>query len=357
MRTILTTTGTSLLTNTARSLKKQLIEVTVDEIRRYLNRTSAEEATAETNSLLKIAEPTDEVVLLYTSTTDGKLCAEQIKHYLEKKGWSNLRLHQLALEYNEANFERYGLRELVDVLINEIERSQRKNQEVVINATGGFKAEIAYTTLVGMIFQVPVKYIYQNFARPITFPCLPITWNLDLLIEYEDFFAWIDEDCRQSYEVKERLQSIPDSDRLQSLLLPPDDEGYIFLSPAGNILWRRVIQQRQVAEWIEEPPPSEVPIADKISPSLKREKHHIPDRTLDFAKRLAEIPCVEQIIGGFFENTTMKRIKGISEDGSIRLLWADNEKATNLSIRTTAKGYAQTLQVCDRHISPLLYSF
>jgi len=75
------------------------------------------------------------------------------------------------------------------VLIEEITKAQGENREVIIDPTGGFKAEIAYTTIVGMIFQVPVKYIYQFFEQPITFPALPISWDINLLLEYENFFC------------------------------------------------------------------------------------------------------------------------------------------------------------------------
>jgi hypothetical protein len=107
---------------------------------------------------------------------------------------------------------------------------------------------------------------------------------------------------------------------------------------------------------VEDPPPSKIPVADKISSSLKKVKHHYPEETLTFAQKLAELDAVEEIIGGFFEPTILRRVKKIEDDGSIRLLWADNEKSTNMTIRTTARGIAQTLRFCDRYIRPLLNS-
>ena len=167
---------------------------------------------------------------------------------MQSQNWTGIRLCQLPLEQNEAQFERHGLRELVNILVDEIIRAKRQDREMIINATGGFKVEIAYTTMVGMIFEVPVKYIYQDFIQPINFPVLPITWNIDLLLEYEAFFDWIEADIRTYFEVEKRLKAIPDKERILSLRLPPDADGHIFLSPAGEILWRRVAQQRGVAD-------------------------------------------------------------------------------------------------------------
>ncbi len=354
MRVIITTTGTSLLTNTGRALNKKNGEVTDDELRHYFDQVGPEKASAETNSLPKIAAPDDAVVMLYTATPDGERCAKQIQSYLESKSWQNIRLQKLELEQNEAQFERKGLRNLVDTIINEITKAQREGHEVIINATGGFKAEIAYTTMVGMIFQVPVKYIYQDFEKPITFPVLPITWSLDLLIEYDYFFRWLDEEPRTQSEVEQRLKAVSpdDKNRIQQLLSPPDSEQYIYLSPAGDILWQRLRQVRETI--VEEPPPSERQASEKLSDSLRGKKHHFPEGTKEFAERVAALPAVEEIIGGHFENTTLKRVKSASDDGVIRVLWADNEKAANLTIRTTARGQAQTIQFSDRYIKPLL---
>lgn len=355
MRTIITTTGISLLSNTARDLKKKNSEVTNAELRLHFTKVGASEASAETNSLLKIAKPDDQVVLLYTATPEGELCMKEVHHYLKNQGWSNVRTRQLPLEKNESQFERHGLRELVNILVEEINQAQSKQQEVIINATGGFKAEISYTTMVGMVFQVPVKYIYQDFQQPITFPALPITWNIDLMLEYDHFFAWIDAEPRQQVEVEQRLRGIPDNDSILQLLLPPDEEDYVYLSPAGEILWKRVNQQRELAETISEPPASDIPESEKISSSLKGVKHHFPDGTKAFAEKLAKIPAVEEIISGNFENTTLRRVKRIFDDGSILILWADNTKAVRLTIRTTARGQAQTLKVSDTYIQPLLH--
>jgi len=356
MKTIITTTGTSLLSNASRELKKKQTEVTDDELRHFFERVGVENACAETNSLLKIAKQDDEIVLLFTKTTEGERCCQQIEKYLNTKGWKRVRRRQLTLEQKEEQFERQGLRHLVDVLIEEIEQAQRRQQEVVINATGGFKAEIAYTTMVGMIFQVPIKYIYQGFQQPITFPSLPIVWNTDLLLAYSPFFSWIDAEPRPYSEVEKRLKSIPDADReqVQQFLMPPDHENYIFLSPAGDILWKWLQRQQDLAELAADPDASQVPVSKKLSSSLEEEKHHFPRRTKEIARRIAEIPCVEEVIGSYFENTTLTRIKGVDDSGVIRVLWADNDKAVNLMIRTTARGKAQTLRVCNYYLRPIL---
>lgn len=356
MTVILTTTGTSLLTNARNLLGKPPATITKEELVQYMATTPPSEATAETNSLFKIAQPSDEIVFLYTTTPEGQKCAEILETYFKNRNWS-VRSLQLPIEYDEVKFERKGLRELVDILIEEIINAQRQGKQVIINATGGFKAEIAYTTMVGMIFQVPVKYIYQQFKQPIAFPVLPITWDTDLMLTYEHFFEWIDSQPHHYSTVEKRLNNIADRDKVSAFLLPPDTEGYIYLSPAGDILWQRVRQQRSCAEQVADPESSDNPEFDKVSHSLRSVKHHYPKYTLELAEKIATIAVVEEITGGFFENTTYSRLKGVSEDGVVRLLWADGEKATNLNIRTTARGIIQTLRVRDLMIRPVFEDF
>ena len=75
-----------------------------DELQNYLKSVDPEKASAETKSLLKIANSTDEVVLLYTKTINGELCAKVISRYLKSNKWSNIALRELPLEENEAQF-------------------------------------------------------------------------------------------------------------------------------------------------------------------------------------------------------------------------------------------------------------
>jgi putative CRISPR-associated protein (TIGR02619 family) len=358
MNTILTTTGTSLLGNASKALKKTAKELTDSDLIQFFKIAGPTAACAETNSLLKIATPDNEIVLLYTTTVDGERCAKEVKRYLKSNNWSNVRLRQLPLEQNEAQFERSGLRALVNILVEEIEKAQRHQKVAIINATGGFKAEIAYTTMVGMVFQVPVKYIYQDFEKPVTFPSLPINWNIDLFLEYDWFFDWIDAECRKQSEVAQRLKGIDkkDQEKILQFLLPPDADDEVFFSPAGEILWKRLHSQRVLAESVEDPPSSTIPIEDRIATVLRCSAHHYPIGTLEFTKKVAALNPVEEIISNHFENTTLRRVKKADEDGVIKVLWADDEKAVNLIIRTTARGQAQTLRFCDHYLRPLLNS-
>jgi hypothetical protein len=118
---------------------------------------------------------------------------------------------------------------------------------VLINATGGFKAEIAYATLVGLLFDVPVYYIHEAFRDIIEMPPTPISWDYSLLATYEEFFEWIDTDLRPTEEVDVRLRGLPNNVRL----LLAEEEDFTLLSPAGEAFYEAYRDRLAQAEPVD----------------------------------------------------------------------------------------------------------
>lgn len=346
MTTILTTTGISLFINTSR--KYSIKEPTDDQMRQYL-RMEPERASAEAHSLLQIAQPDDHIVLLHTDTLEARTCAELLRDFFDKRGFKHIRLVALQFQEDERHIETLGLRNLVNTLIDEVEKAYKNGQEVVINATAGFKAQIVYSTMIGMLYQVPVKYIYEKFQRMVTFNPIPVDWDTSLFLSYSSFFQWLDDEPRLQREVETWLKALPDRERVQALLTLPDQDGYIFLSPIGEALQRRFKREAEEATQVSYPPPTDEKNIDaKIASSLREVKHHYPKNIVETCRKIAQLPYVELVTGGFFEPTLLSRIGRVDEDGTILLLWADNEKAARLTIQTTAQGRPQTLKVAEK---------
>lgn len=139
------------------------------------------------------------------------------------------------LSYAESRFKLRGLRALVATLAERIERELRQGVEVAINATGGFKAEIAYATLVGLLFDVPVYYIHEQFNELIEMPPVPVAWDYGVLAKWEDFFEWIDAEPRSTADVDRYRPAPPQEVRV---LLMDDADGCTYLSPAGEAFVR-----------------------------------------------------------------------------------------------------------------------
>ncbi len=231
MRTILTTVGTSLLTNAKRDLGVD--QPDEHQLAQYLRQTDSVRASAETNALSRLLKGNERIVFLRSQTDEGQQCTTALARHYERAGYQTCVIEVPDLTYSESRFKMRGLRSLVATLIDQIRAEKAQGREVLINATGGFKAEIAYATLVGLLFDVPVYYIHEAFREIIEMPPTPISWDYSLLANCEEFFEWIDADLRPTTEVDEQLRALPGEIRL----LLAEEEGYTILSPAGEAFY------------------------------------------------------------------------------------------------------------------------
>lgn len=237
MRTIITTVGTSLLSNAERILRVE--EVSDQQLDQFLKETKPVQASAETNSLSRLLRNGDRILLLHSQTDKGRQCAEALGRHYARQNYG-VELHEVPdLTYKESRFKLRGLRSLVATIIEQIRKERAQQRDVLINATGGFKAEIAYATLVGLLFDVPVYYIHEAFRDIIEMPPTPISWDYSLLADHEEFFEWISQDYRPTPDVDRRLRGLPGEIRL--LLAEEDD--FTFLSPAGEAFYEAFRQK------------------------------------------------------------------------------------------------------------------
>jgi putative CRISPR-associated protein (TIGR02619 family) len=350
MTTILTTTGISLYINTGRENNTR--NPTKDQMRQYL-RKNPKRSSSEANSLLQMSDCNDHLVLLHTQTPEATQCAELLQEYFSNEGYKHVRLVALEFQSNPKHIETTGLRNLINTIIDQIQKAERKKQKVVINATAGFKAQVVYSTMIGMIYQVPVKYIYEEFQNIVTFNPIAVGWDTSLFFTYDTFFKWVDAEPRSQAEVEKYLKDYPDKERIKALLTSPDDNGEVFLSYMGEALRRKFRGDVEKAEFIEWPPAANVKHNDdKIASSILNRNHHPVDGDLAACRKIATIDCVRGIIGGFYENTNRTDVKILS-DNTIVLLWADGKKASRFTIATTAdpttdKGQLQTLKIAQK---------
>ena len=234
-RTIISTVGTSLLSNYRRTHPGE--EPGVDALARYLKGADPVAASAETNALSspRLAEKGDELRFIASETADGRTCAEALRRHFAAQGASAGVAEATGLRAKESVFRGAGLRGLVSVIAQEIRAASRAGREPRINATGGFKAEVAYAALVGLLFRVPVYYIHDTFREIIEMPPMPISWDLGVALDHEELLRRLDEEPRPASEVEPQLQGLPEEARV---LVESDGQtpaGYL-LSVTGTVL-------------------------------------------------------------------------------------------------------------------------
>lgn len=224
-RVIISTVGTSLLGNLKNRNPNGISDPT-----EYI-KANPQAASAEANALSRLATEGDELVFLHSDTDDGAYCSEALCSAFDSFGHSTVSRRIAGMSYNEKGFVSHGLRQLVRLLADAVRTARRQNKEALFNATGGFKAEIAYSTVLGLLLGVPVCYIHEKFGDIVEMPASPVSWDYELFTWNVEFFEWIDAEPRSTPEVQQRLSAMPE---MATMLLEDSDDGYTYLSPLGE---------------------------------------------------------------------------------------------------------------------------
>lgn len=195
---------------------------------------------AEINTIAEIGKrdrlALERIFFLVSDTPDGKNTGKLLQAYCEQRTDLGLRavdycvIEQLQDE-RPKDFKQHGLRNLVR-LAGECIRKAGGPAHVAIDATGGYKAQIAIAVLLGQVLNIPVSYRHERFSEMIDFPPLPISFdyailarNADLLTDFERGAALSSDDLG------------PLDEKLRVLLteVPVDGESLYELNPIGQI--------------------------------------------------------------------------------------------------------------------------
>jgi len=137
----------------------------------------------------------ERIIFLVSDTELGKDTGKLLVNYFSERKELNLKKENINYEVidnlsdNEPkNFKLYGLRNLVRVLGKYIKLHSTGN--IAIDATGGYKAQIAIAALMGQALGIPVFYKHELFSEIIDFPPLPISIDYDVLGKYS---WWLNE--------------------------------------------------------------------------------------------------------------------------------------------------------------------
>jgi putative CRISPR-associated protein (TIGR02619 family) len=151
------------------NLKKRKIEKSDDKdtILAFLkgsDRLNLMKVSAEINSLFKMGvNKNDRVSFLSSDTDDGEMIAYCLAKTLKDVCGcicSVKRIKGLQTD-DRKRFDTEGIPNLTEAIIKEVD-DNRWNYNIVLNATAGFKAAVPYLTFIGMIFHLPIRYIFER---------------------------------------------------------------------------------------------------------------------------------------------------------------------------------------------------
>ena len=198
--TLLCTIGTSLLYPNLSNLLK---EKQTDPARAALAQAYADGEWSEVATRLHEINPTDQLCgaeinsvtyllaqqvvekgylhLFHSETDDGKAIAQILQSYFTQDRW-RVEIHCVeGLRDDDPNlFRTQGLRNLAKLFGERVRESRQNFMPCAINATGGYKAQIAIAVLMGQALDIPVYYKHERFDAIIPFPPMPVALDFSL---------------------------------------------------------------------------------------------------------------------------------------------------------------------------------
>jgi putative CRISPR-associated protein (TIGR02619 family) len=202
---------------------------------------------------------------LHSETEDGLQISEVLVHYHRQAGHQPveaIRVPDLQ-DQDPKRFRTRGLRNLARLICQLIR--QHSPWACAINATGGYKAQIAIAVMLGQAIGVPVYYMHERFSEIISFPPMPVSLDFDL---WKRISGMLYDLASTSDPVPAKLYEEDWDERYESLVerVEIDGEPYLELSATGQI-FHETFKERFRSNRDQEMPP---PASEKLEPHLER---------------------------------------------------------------------------------------
>lgn len=280
------------------------------------------------------------VHLLVSDTPEGEWSGAVLATHLG--GWSSVaEATWEAIEgldgRDPKGFAGRGLRALVRTAARCLSEARRRDPggQFVINATGGYKAQISLAGLLGQALKVPVVYLFEQFEQCIELPPMPVDFDRSLWIENYGLFRELAE---ERMVPAARVNALAPDARLLPLLDTEEVDGqrYVALSPVLELM-------HQAFEYLpparaQRPPTSDVPFADRLQLNMA-EMSHAPRGSQQRAEQLAALDAVTRVENIRFVNTARNFVKATASEHTdeFSVVYSDGDKGLELRVLTTCQ--------------------
>ena len=194
-----------------------------------------------------LSENRERLILLVSDTEDGKSIGDILSAYFTHRkckevGFSQCECLTVSGLQDEKPliFQREGLVNLVRHLGEQLRKWG--NLTTAINATGGYKAQIALAVAFGQAVHCHVFYKHERFDQIIRFPRIPFTIDLSMVENHLKLWANL-ADPGAIFDRDETDLLLPKNPEYREAIHPMldqmEDEGksYFFLSALGMVYW------------------------------------------------------------------------------------------------------------------------
>ncbi|HOE12837.1 MAG TPA: putative CRISPR-associated protein [bacterium] len=306
---IVSTCGTSLLTNGADSELKDLLNRTANHEHEELTQqelvnvdrrareceqrlgmasvSSVRKLSAELNGLLgfygnQIHSGRNDVhFLIHTDTYQGEQVAKILEQWLRNNKLNVTRILAEDLNTRDLASFHHGLSFLVQWCEASLRGYQEKNYSIIFNLVGGFKSLQGFMQTLGMVYADEILYIFETGEELLRIPKLPFELELSVLDTVRNnlsVFRRLSAKGSTLPQHQVRNKGIP-----ETLLYVLGDE--CELSPWGRIVWER-LKRDIYSERLLESPTTKI----RFSSGFKREVESLEkDRIRKINERIDDL--------------------------------------------------------------------
>lgn len=209
--------------------------------------------SAEIHSLARMGVAgTDRVVLFSSETDDGQACAQAVKSYLAAQvpGLAcSIDVVEGLQVHDSTRFRTRGVLNFVKKVLHWID--SYGPEQCTLNPTGGFKSLVPYTVLIGMMKNVPARYIFEQSSELIELPTMPVDFARARLEPFGELLERID---REGYiPVGEWKKGVPFEQRRELEALIEIENGQLTFSPVGFLFWEEIRKPSSLVPYLSRP--------------------------------------------------------------------------------------------------------
>jgi putative CRISPR-associated protein (TIGR02619 family) len=230
---------------------------------------------AEINSLASLAAKgyaaaDANLVFCHSDTADGQAIGRILEVYFRRAGHSSVQARTITdlQDRDPRLFRTRGLRNLAREVCKVIRDYGAAS--CAINATGGYKAQIAVAVLMGQALGVPVYYKHELFDEIISFPPMPVALDFEAWMRLSGLLLVL----QAGLQPADLVEDYPDdAETLESLVDRETVDGvdYLELSPTGQIFHETFRERFRTTRDQVLPPP--VPTGQKKPPHFEDSGH------------------------------------------------------------------------------------
>ncbi|MEL7039250.1 MAG: putative CRISPR-associated protein [Cyanobacteria bacterium J06592_8] len=362
--TLICTVGTSLLNNLKRAeepIQSALLAKNWQQLALLLVEKSNTERIcgAEVNSITSICKKGllaqyFRLIFLVSDTEDGRNTGTLLKLYYENHQ-NPLKFEQVEVKVlkglrddNVYAFKTQGLKNLVREISSEV--NKWSPMAIAINATGGYKAQISFSGMIGQALEIPVYYLFEKFSEVIELPPQPIALDLAFWLNHYVLFETLEaQDIIEKSQIAEDLsnpyfQSLIEStsEDISPTELSSDEPEYVSFSAMGILFNQRSRLQfaKQSTAILSQIPQDDQEPQQKI---IKLRDDHGKDILQAFSEKVRRSPYVKSIINSLpFNPKQLNPIRKTYPDGKVEFVLTWTDAGLGICVQTTGRNLAET---------------